>query len=122
MTTATEYKLQALEIRHLTWMTRSDRLCIFNDVTRQDVLDELHDRAIRDYAASSQGIDDLVVALGHALSGRLATFSGAELIRSLGVLADHADAQDWTELAAAKLPRSAVVGALHGLALREVTT
>lgn len=120
MTTATEYSLKAEVTQQLNWLLnpRTDVRCDFRGVTRQDVLNELHERATLDYAASSQGLDALVVALGHALSGRLATFTGAKLIRTLGVLADQADAQDWAELAGVKLTREAVVGALHELALR----
>lgn len=121
MTTATEYRLKTLETRHLNRLLnpRTDERCETESVTRQDVLDELHDRALYAYAASSQGIDDLVVALGHALSGRLAGFTGTKLIRALGVLADQADTQDWAELASFGLNRRIVLNSLHELALRE---
>lgn len=123
MTTATEYALKAAELRELTrlLMPVTDERCTAKGVTRREVLNELHERAILDYAASSQGLDALVVALGHAVTGRLAGFTGAKLIRALGVLADQADAQDWEVLGVAGLTQRMIGDSLHELATREVT-
>lgn len=121
MTTAVEFHLKASDLRHLNWLLnpRHDRRCVAENVTRQEVMNELRERAILDYAASSQGLDNLVTAMGHALSGKLARFTGVKLIRTLGVIADRADAYDWNELAAkVKLTRQAIVDSLHELALR----
>lgn len=119
MTTAVEYHLKVSSLRHLNWLLNPthDGRCVAENATRQEVLNELRDRALMDFAASSQGVDELVVALGAALTGKLATFTGAKLIRALGVLADQGDAQDWADLAKVKLPYRTVVDSLHELAL-----
>lgn len=119
MTTAVEYHLKVSNLRHLNWLLNPthDGRCVAENATRQEVLNELRDRALMDFAASSQGVDELVVALGAALTGKLATFTDARLVRTLGVLADQADERDWIELAKVKLPYWAVVDSLHELAL-----
>lgn len=118
----TEYTLRAATLRELTHLSRrtGDELRLYSPgVTRQDVLDALHERALYAYHASTQGLDELVVVISHGFRGDLAQFGDIKLARALGVILDQADEIDWNgDLAELGLTRQGVLDTLRELALR----